>query len=57
MAESAYVLFVLRFLREADMPDAIFELVLKSKRIRQLRDLPEVLNRQTRGDEPKADQH
>lgn len=47
MAESVYLLFVLRFLREANMPDAIFDLVLKSKRIRQLCDLPEVLARQT----------
>jgi hypothetical protein len=47
MAESAYVLFVLRFLREANVPDTVFDLVLKSKRIRQLRDLPEVLARQT----------
>ena len=43
MAESAYLLFVLRFLREADMPDSEFDLVLKSKRSKQLRDLPGVL--------------
>ena len=43
LSESAYLLFVLRLLREAHMPNAVFDLALKSKRVRQLRDLPNAI--------------